>query len=209
MHASFLYPSPLPRTYDLSVWLDRGRRQKGGNTCTYFQRMRFLLSIPPPFSKKEFSKTWVRVKGRSPSPPIGFKANRRTSLLRLVFKEISRRGAKNSTEDIERGERFEIIRTPRKQFFPSALYSRRDTPYHPPIGDSSSLKRPISSFHKAGDKVLGVRLVCRRLLFCRRSIDGESGGKQRLLFFSAEWCRTPWRMDGASFVGNLWPGTVQ
>lgn len=138
----------------------------------------------------------VRVKGRSlPSSPI-LKANRRTSLLRLVRGNFTEGGGEF---DGRYRKGWEI-----RNYTNAAdtILPLRDTPYHAPR-HWNDLPRapPPSKFHKAGDKGLGEIGVSA---FRRRSVVDRSivkvvvsSGLHVLLSSTQKWCRTPWRMDGA------------
>lgn len=132
-------------------------RQKGGNTCTHFQRMRFLLSIPSiPDGMERILQDLVRVKGRSlPSSPI-LKANRRTSLLRLVRGNFTEGGGEF---DGRYRKGWEV-----RNYTNAAdtILPLRDTPYHAPR-HWNDLPRapplPRNSTRRATKA--WVRLVCR------------------------------------------------
>lgn len=182
-------------------------RQKGGNTCTHFQRMRFLLSIPSiPDGMERILQDLVRVKGRSlPSSPI-LKANRRTSLLRLVRGNFTEGGGEF---DGRYRKGWEI-----RNYTNAAdtILPLRDTPYHAPRHWNDLPRAPPSlEIPQGGRQRLGWDwCVGISEAFCRRSIDRESGGKQRFtcspVFYAKVVSNT---LEDGQCVGNLWPGTVQ
>lgn len=148
----------------------------------------------------------VRVKGRSlPSSPI-LKANRRTSLLRLVRGNFTVGGGEF---DGRYRKGWEI-----RNYTNAAdtILPLRDTPYHAPRHWNDLPRAPPSlEIPQGGRQRLGWDwCVGISEAFCRRSIDRESGGKQRFtcspVFYAKVVSNT---LEDGRCVGNLWPGTVQ